>query len=62
MLSRLAAPSILILALSSGALGAWPDDWPYLQSEEGWFFYHEPPAPPKPTPTPELPQPQEPRP
>ncbi len=60
MLRHLGAAGVLTLALASGALGAWPDDWPYLRSEEGWFFYQEPPPPPKPTPTPELPQPPEP--
>ncbi len=52
---RLGMVTILLFVAASAASGAWPEDWPYLQSEEGWFFYHEPPPPPKPAPTPEVP-------
>jgi hypothetical protein len=30
------------------ALAAWPNDWLFLKSEEGWFFYKEPSTLPQP--------------
>lgn len=40
--------SLLVwMAGARPALGAWPDGWLFLRAEEGWFFYKEPPAPPR---------------
>lgn len=55
-LARLFALFLLALTMSARpALGAWPPDWLFLKAEEGWFFYKEPPSPPRPEVLPDAP-------
>ncbi len=46
---RLLASLLLLATLLrvNPAQAAWPSDWLFLRTEEGWFFYKEPPAPPE---------------
>ncbi|MBI3779553.1 MAG: conjugal transfer protein TraF [candidate division NC10 bacterium] len=42
---------LLLLSVAS-VYAEWPRNWPFLRSDEGWFFYKDPPTPRLVTPVP----------
>ncbi len=52
----LLAACLRALLSAPQAHAAWPPDWPFLRSEEGWFFYKDPPRPRPPAPADVAPQ------